>query len=97
VEWNTLDKMFNLLSEQLPVIKQIIVIDATPNELLQNLHKRNRNLYSNTQLDYLSKLKECFDENKILFDISTIIFNIPELMTDNQNVIEKLNQHIIDS
>lgn len=96
VEWNVLNKMLKLFSANLPVITGIILIDATESELLENLHRRNRNLDSKTSLDYLNNLVDCFKENKIkiLENVPTLTFSTSELRDFNQITEQKLNDFI---
>lgn len=95
-EWCVLNKMFKLYSANLPVISGIIMIDAKPEELLENLHQRNRNLDSNTSIDYLNDLFDFFLENKthIISNVPTLIFRPSELKVFNRLTEQKLSSFI---
>lgn len=96
VEWDALCKMLDLYTTTLPFVTGIILIDATPTELLDNLHTRNRNLDSNTSLDYLNNLLKCFQTNqsKILDRVPTLTFNTAELRAFNYTTEQKLKTFI---
>lgn len=98
VEWVELSKMLDIYTANLPVVRGIILIDATPTELLSNLHTRNRNLDSNTSLDYLNNLVECFETNqsKILDQVLTVTFSTNELRAFNDRTEQKLKTFIDD-
>ncbi|MBN8641246.1 MAG: deoxynucleoside kinase [Flavobacteriales bacterium] len=98
VEWVELSKMLDIYIANLPLVTGIILIDATPTELLDNLHKRNRNLDSNTSLDYLNNLVECFQTNqsKILDQVPNITFSTSELRVFNYTTEQKLKTFIND-
>jgi len=96
VEWVALGKMLDLYTANLPFVTGIILIDATPTELLDNLHSRNRNLDSNTSLDYLNNLVKCFQTNqsKILDRVPTLTFRTTELRAFNYTTEQKLKTFI---
>ncbi len=95
-EWNVLTQMFDLYSANLPVTTGMIMIDAEPKELLENLHQRNRNLDSKASIDYLNDLFDCFWENKssILSNIPLLVFKPFELKTFNSITEQRLNSFI---
>lgn len=98
VEWDELSKMLDIYTANLPLVTGIILIDATPIELLDNLHTRNRNLDSNTSLDYLNSLVECFQTNrsKILNQVATITFSTADLRAFDNMTEQKLQTFIQD-
>lgn len=98
VEWVELSKMLDIYTANLPLVTGIILIDATPTELLDNLHTRNRNLDSNTSLDYLNNLVECFQTNqsKILDRVQTVTFSTADLRAFNKTTEQKLKTFIDD-